>query len=642
MKLRVLLVAVIILFSFSTNAEWPESGIVVCDEEHYQAIAAITSDNAGGAIIVWSDNRDLIRSKYFGQRIDSAGVPLWTPNGVAVCDTANNNLLLFSVISDGAGGAILTWTHTPAFKEDNIYAQRIRFDGYSMWSHDGMPVCTVAKKQSGPRCTSDGANGLLVTWEDYRVDKADVYAQRIRAEGIAAWTANGVRISYSPESEWCPSLTSDEEGGAIIAWQDNLNGNWDIYAERINANGLLQWGTTPVYVGEGSQIRPILAPDGAHGAIIVWDDEVFNSDFYAQRIAFDGTLLWNTAGVPVCEDNNDQDNPRIISDSGGGAFVLWEDPRNGNVDIYGQRIDADGNVLWGVNGKPLVTHSTDQRNFGATRDDLGGLILTWIDNRSGQNGIYALKVDSSGDPVWDPDGITVNDDLENITYCKITTDMDGGALLAYSGNYPGSSLDIFAQQLDASGGVIATLLAEHSVGLVDDGVRLDWSLSEIETGISFNIYRSTNGSSAFVRLHGIHGEDYELSYSFLDSEAIPGNRYCYRVSVFKDSREYILFETDEIEIPLGILILYSNYPNPFNPNTTISFYIPSRTGVKIDIYSADGSHIRNLVSSVLDDGLHRIGWDGCDGSGQSVVSGVYYCRLKTRNNTVSKKLVIVR
>jgi hypothetical protein len=406
---------------------------------------------------------------------------------------------------------------------------------------------------------------------------------------------------------------------------------------------VLQWGNIPVFVGDGSQSSPILAPDGAHGAIIVWEENVFNPDFYAQRVASDGALLWNPVGVPICDDNDvyDQDNPSIISDACGGAFVLWQDPRNGNWDIYGQRVDADGNLLWDVNGKALVTHPSDQLNFSAVRDDLGGLIITWIDNRFGLNGIYAIKIDSSGDPLWDPDGITVNDELEGITYCKTTTDMVGGALLAFSGGYPGSSMDIFAQQVNIGGGV-ATLLAGHSIELVDDGIRLAWRLSEIEAGVTFTIYRSKNGASAFALVHDMHGDDSRLSYSFFDSGTSPGNRYCYKVSVLDDGRERILFETKEIDVPRGTMMLYSNYPNPFNPQTTISFYIPERTMVHMDIYSVNGSHVRNLISSILDEGLHRIGWDGCDNSGQRVVSGLYYCRLKTPNKTATKKLIVVR
>ncbi|MDZ7370750.1 MAG: T9SS type A sorting domain-containing protein [candidate division KSB1 bacterium] len=73
--------------------------------------------------------------------------------------------------------------------------------------------------------------------------------------------------------------------------------------------------------------------------------------------------------------------------------------------------------------------------------------------------------------------------------------------------------------------------------------------------------------------------------------------------------------------------LVKNYPNPFNPETTIEYTLPSSGRVELAIYSADGRFITGLVSMRQTAGTHRVTWNGRNGSGAAIPSGVYYARL---------------
>jgi len=75
-------------------------------------------------------------------------------------------------------------------------------------------------------------------------------------------------------------------------------------------------------------------------------------------------------------------------------------------------------------------------------------------------------------------------------------------------------------------------------------------------------------------------------------------------------------------------ILLPNYPNPFNPSTTISFALPELSEIEIIIYDALGRKIKSLASELIDIGLHKKIWDGTNQSGQQVSSGVYYYIFK--------------
>lgn len=85
-----------------------------------------------------------------------------------------------------------------------------------------------------------------------------------------------------------------------------------------------------------------------------------------------------------------------------------------------------------------------------------------------------------------------------------------------------------------------------------------------------------------------------------------------------------------------------NYPNPFNPHTTISFHIGKRQAVALEIVDVGGKHIRRLLNQEKYRGNYKVHWDGLDDLGKSVPSGVYLCRLRTPNLVSVRKMLLVR
>ena len=77
-----------------------------------------------------------------------------------------------------------------------------------------------------------------------------------------------------------------------------------------------------------------------------------------------------------------------------------------------------------------------------------------------------------------------------------------------------------------------------------------------------------------------------------------------------------------------------NYPNPFNPETQISFQIAKDSHVSMNVYNIKGQLVKSLVNENMKSGSHTITWHGKDNSGRTASSGVYFFRLS--NNGVSK------
>ena len=115
-----------------------------------------------------------------------------------------------------------------------------------------------------------------------------------------------------------------------------------------------------------------------------------------------------TVGVVVCAAPGHQQYPQIVSDSTGGAIIGWSDERNGNSDIYAQRVDASGNVQWMTNGVPISNAATNEYGPFAVSDGSHGAILVWENVRDeSDRDIFAQRVNSSGESQWGAGGVAV-------------------------------------------------------------------------------------------------------------------------------------------------------------------------------------------------------------------------------------------
>ena len=88
--------------------------------------------------------------------------------------------------------------------------------------------------------------------------------------------------------------------------------------------------------------------------------------------------------------------------------------------------------------------------------------------------------------------------------------------------------------------------------------------------------------------------------------------------------------------------LVGNYPNPFNPETTISFTIPTSGNVTLDIFNVRGQKVKTLVKGHQDAGQHNVVWNGKDDDNHSVSSGIYLYKMKSGRYTSSKKMILMK
>lgn len=328
------------------------------------------------------------------------------------------------------------------------------------------PVVTTPGNQYYPRIVADGSGGAVTVWRD---DTGDLHAQRLNANGKRLWSAEGVFIdSYNGVQSY--EVASDGNGGAVVAWHEiNSSGESDIYAQRVNGNGEVMWGTwgKAVCTAASEQYYLAAAGDGSGGIIVVWQDlrnttrDIGLWDIYAQRISAGGDEVWQPNGIPVGSSARPQLNPRVLSDGLGGAIVVWEgvhDDAEGYThdDIRAQKINAAGDLIWGSAGK-LISSSRSgwySEEPQIVSDGNGGAIFAWrLYEGSATRAIYAQRVDSSGAVIWPGPALITGSDFFTYDSLRIVSDGTSGAIATWI-DYRNTSLRLYGQRLDSNGNTL--------------------------------------------------------------------------------------------------------------------------------------------------------------------------------------------
>lgn len=303
---------------------------------------------------------------------------------------------------------------------------------------DFTPVCTAEGSRFQPRLAADGYGGAVFAWEDNRNGNRDIYAQLLDANGEAEWNANGIPICTAIKRQKNIDIIPDGANGAIIAWQDKRSGSYDIYAQRVDHSGTTQWAKdgVPVCTAAGEQESPKIISDGAGGAIIAWQDGQIPGtvSIIAQRIDSSGNLLWATGGEIIfnydCEYDLWEENFDMVSDEYGGAIIISKDA------FRAQRLNAAGTFLWQAGGVPIAGNEV-------AADGLGGVFIGGIGTES-MGGyyrycVYVQRFDSGGTKLWAGESIRAGCSSYSHHEClyglRMIADTQGGCILTYIHNW---------------------------------------------------------------------------------------------------------------------------------------------------------------------------------------------------------------
>ncbi len=568
--------------------------------------------------------------------------------------------------------------------------------GTGVWSINptvSTPVCTVGQEQYGPRIISDGANGVIIVWNDSRSPVWGIYAQRLDPDGVLMWAADGALVVPLVQSD-ALDLVSDGAGGAIVAWGTS---DGDIYGQRLDAGGVPQWGASgiPLCAAAGNQGGPIgIVSDGAHGAIVTWNDwrDTQNPKIYAARVNGAGTLLWAAGGVNLgigaaAEKGTADDGAggaiavgygpapgyplvaqhvnasgallwglsgvevapagalgfgSVAADGAGGVVVAFEKGVWPNHDIFAQRLNSSGGRLWSpVSGVQLCTNASTQTYPNLCSDGSGGAIVTWTDYRLTVNGpdIYARRVRGDGSVLWVADGVVISNQTRANEFREIVQDDEGGAIIAWMDNRNSltTGQDIWAQRVNSQGQTQWT--AGGRAICVASGNQITPRMARqcgCAAVIVWEDSRNVSDPDIYAQQVGCDGNlgDGDLGLNCLASGGIGNKPIRPRDEPATSDRGSLL---------LSVPALYDGIPNPFNPSTRIRYDVPSPGGtIAIAVYDVSGRLVRTLVEAHETPGEKSVTWDGRNNRGEDVSSGVYFCRMTLGSFSQTRKMVLLR
>ena len=782
----------------NVHSAWVLDGTLVCSAANRQDGPQLLSDGSGGVFVTWYDQRFGI-SNYdiYAQRVNASGVPEWTANGVSVCG-ATATQFLPRLVSDGSGGIIIAWWDVRSGDAD-IYAQRLNGAGVPQWTANGVAVCTATGDQVDPELVGDGSGGVVVVWDDARfgISDYDIFAQRLNASGAPQWAANGVFVSGAAANQRISNVASDGAGGAIVAWEDSRGGTRDIYAQRMSFLGVAQWAINGVAVctAANDQFEPQLIGDGSGGSVMTWyDARVASNDIYAQRLNGAGVPQWTANGVAVCNASGNQAIPRLATDGSGGAIIAWEDVRSGDYDIYAQRLDASGVPRWSFNGVVVSAVFGFASYPEIAADGTGGAVVVW----DGDYGSFAQRLNAYGFPQWAANGVAVsasggaifglvnngNDAfvvawgdfraghhdiymqrIENrygawgipeprITFVRDNAADQGGVvaldwdasqrdelnqrLVAYysiwravatppasvaqsasstpstpvlasrnvsadfhgPGTYveytptatynwewvsnqsarytPGYSMLVATRQDSTAGEpamhyfqVLAhtndqftfwesNVMSGYSVDNLSPGapllltalrvgtdVQLKWNRAVAPDLRDYSIYRATSSGVAPVSINFLANSDDTLA---TDGNA-PASALYYIVTAYDvHANQSAPSNEASVQSMTGIgdtpaisaLTVLQNHPNPFNATTALEIGLPSNSDVSVEVFDVAGRRVSAFEVNGAKAGWNRIPFTSRDDRGRALASGVYFYRVKAAGATITKKMVIAR
>jgi hypothetical protein len=727
---------------------WAPEGVVVCEAPNEQEQHRVALDGMGGIVVTWRDYRNGSDEDIFAQRLDGGGTTLWTSDGDTVCAAANVQSEP-RIIGNDAGGAYIVWEDQRGASGD-IYIQHMNASGVAQWTYDGVPTCTTAYNQSDPALASDGMGGVIVVWSDGRKGTEwDIWGQYYGPSGNTLWGPwNGLELIDATGDQIRPLITPDGTGGVFMAWLDDRGTDRDIYAQRFDNSANEWWTANGLAICTATDVQEShdLAGDIDDGSVVItWRDYrngFLDTDIFAQKVDLYGTVQWAADGAAVCSAPNNQDGPRIACDGAGGAIVTWYDSRtSAEPDIYAQRIESAGSPVWTSDGEPMCRYLLYQQLPVIVTDGAGGAIIAWRDNRYPSNwDVYAQRVTHDG--LWgypSPFIHSIRDvpgdegGLVNVTWDASRLDVPPGDISVYT---VWRAIDATAAASMAEGGARLLELVELSrLDIAGPVVLADGSfyweqvatvdahqLSHYAKAVP-TLFDSTSGTDKNhyfqVIAHGMAGglwvsppdsgrsvdnlapaapltlaaqragSDVELEWhpsgedeadflhyavyraetsgfspspsyfltttpdtTLVDTDADPAQRFYYLVTSIdthenesdpsNEAMADVVTGVDDRVPEVRVFTVLPNSPNPFGTTTEIRFGLPRAGDVVLRVYDIAGRRVFEKRVGALPAGWRSIRFDGRDGDGRLLPSGVYPYRLSAAGETQTRKMVITR
>jgi len=556
------------------------------------------------------------------------------------------------------------------------------------WPLFGRAITNTLAAQLHPVVTSDGAEGAIIAWQDFRAGLPEIAVNHVLASGAldANWAHFGRSVVTDPilnasavDGQSNPVIVPDGAGGAIVAWEDGRSPDTetDIFATHLLANGRVD-DTWPVNgaalaVIDGVQDGPAMVADGAGGAIVTWMDRRAGTteiDLYAQHVLASGVVdpRWPVNGLVVSAAAGRQEEPVISSDGAGGAIIAWQDDRGlpSGFNVFAQHVLVSGVVdpVWHVDGIGVCTATGDQGRPTITSDGATGAIVVWTDGRVlGTDHIFAEHVLIAGtvDPAWPVNGRRLSNAAVLESRPRAVSDGAGGAIVGWQGFT--TQLNMYAQHVK-SNGVLDPLWPAAGLALTD-ATQLQTTAELASDGAGGAIVAWQDGPRV-VAQHVRANSTFDPAYPagglpLADPNGGQGDHAIVAagpngaIVTWTDGRDaatsgpdiyaiqVLATATLDVRDPGATALRFARpHPNPARDPLTLRYALAREAGVTLAVFDPSGRRVRQLVSGSEAAGEHVVVWDLRDERGNPVGAGVYFAELESGGESRIQKVMRVK
>jgi hypothetical protein len=330
-----------------------------------------------------------------------------------------------------------------------------------------------------------------------------------------------------------------------------------------------------------------------------------NFDIYFEIFSNHGeTILDKTMANTYTE--NSQDYPAVASFPNGDFIITWQSQGpKGFFDIYAQRFDSTGTK---IGNEFMVNTYTEnhQVNPHITYLFKNKMLIVWESSKqdSSKKGIFGQILGLSGNKINEEFRINSYSFGDQKNPVAINRSKEGFVVCWQSTNQDGNGEGVFMQIFNNDGGKIGNEIRVNTETAFDQS---NPSITSLNNGDVVICWQSNAPS----------GDDW-----YIIAKKLP----CNYTSV------------SEVSTELNDYILYHNYPNPFNSSTTISYYIPKSSDVKLAIYDLQGRKIKNIIDKQIGAGIHKVNFNA-----SGLPSGIYFYKLQVGNDyTKTSKMMLLK
>ncbi|HPA24833.1 MAG TPA: T9SS type A sorting domain-containing protein, partial [Candidatus Cloacimonas sp.] len=600
---------------------------------HKEAAEILISNDK--ALVLWYDFTNgnfAVR----GQLVNLAGTVLLEPEGRTFQYKRSGSVLNYKAV-DLPLGSCYVYDLKNLYGRMKLYCQICDDNLSFLLGEDGIELNPDSNDEELLKAiikTPENQVGILYLSQNAQ-DVLNLYYQVIDNNGLCLLPGKGILLKEAVTDQSYNYLMTCADGDIIIAWEEtySLLNNKIIRGQRLHNNVPL-WEAGGKILKQSTPYECGLVYLG--GNYLVYEDYSYYSSYSwgIRKLDASGNpdpswLLTDyiTSGIhsdlmQSCSLTGDEMAVLYFKEFIAGWYSRY--------DLYAQKYNSQGLPLWGNLG--ILLNSSEHIHPYIAGVYYGDKILYALSNFNYDEQYYSITynlINNNGVMLWNnPESfstemyylpcdfklVTYNNDINSLLWLS----NPGVNVIKINHHYVLSDGSLYYNEpvtLDQSNKGI------HNLQLVNKG---NYSLANYCLNKYYMEYKNSMASEGFSSsTYKSRGMDYtaiSLYACKIPSEPV--------VTI------------DPLLTP--VTLSCCNYPNPFNPETTISFEIPESGIVSLQIYNLKGQLIRTLINDFLPTGKQSLVWNGTDNENKPVASGVYLYKIKAGKNSTTAKMLLLK